>query len=113
MDRIILSPEDRRYAEEFRASPFGPHSPRLQQIVNVFRAGPAKGKFVLIATSPHREWALGRLTGERACLVEVFEGCTFTSLVEAEWEVFKLRWVANRGPALVSMAEQKGTTSAV
>ena len=100
MDRIILGPEDRRYAEEFRASPFGPHSPRLQQIVNVFRAGPAKGKFVLIATSPHREWALGRLTGERACLVEVFEGCTFTSLVEAEWEVFKLRWVANRGPAL-------------
>ena len=100
MDRIILSPEDRRYAKEFRASPFGPHSPRLQQIVNVFRAGPAKGKFVLIATSPHREWALGRLTGERACLVEVFEDCTFTSLVEAEWEVFKLRWVANRGPAL-------------
>ena len=100
MDRIILSPEDRRYAKEFRASPFGPHSPRLQQIVNVFRAGPANGKFVLIATSPHREWALGRLTGERACLVEVFEDCTFTSLVEAEWEVFKLRWVANRGPAL-------------
>ena len=78
MDRINLSSEDRRCAEEFRSSPYGPHGPRLQQIVNAFRAGPAERKYVLIAVAPHREWVLGRLTGERARPVEVFEGCTFT-----------------------------------
>ena len=100
MDHIILSSEDRRHAQEFRSNPYGPHSPRLQRIVNAFRGGPLKGKYVLIATKPHREWVLGRFTGERACPIEEFEGCTFTSLAEAEWEVFKLRWAANGAPAL-------------
>ena len=100
MDRINLSSEDRRCAEEFRSNPYGPHGPRLQRIVNAFRAEPAERKYVLIAVAPHREWVLGRLTGERARPVEVFEGCTFKSLMEAEWEVFKLRWAANGGPAL-------------
>ena len=55
---------------------------------------------MLFATKPHREWLLARLTGERAAPIEVFEGCRFASLAEAEWEVFKLRWAVHGGPAL-------------
>ena len=100
MAKLTLTAEDRALAFEYRDHPTAPHGPRLQRILNVFRGGPLKGKFVLFATQPHREWLLARLTGERDALLEVFEGCRFASSAEAEWEVFKLRWAAHGGPAL-------------
>ena len=100
MQKLSITPEDHVYAEEFRGNPYGPHSPRLERIVCAFRGGAAKGKYVLLATKAHREWVLGRMTGERSAPLEVFEGCRFTSLVEAEWEVFKLRWREVAGAAL-------------
>ena len=100
MKKLTLTPDDRAYAQEFRDSPYGPHSPRLDRIVGAFRGGPAKGRYVLVATKPHREWMLGRMTGKHSAPLEVFEECRFTSLREAEWEVFKLRWREVAGEAL-------------
>ena len=101
MEKLTLTAEDRALAIEYRDHPTAPHGARLQRILNVFRGGPLRGKYVLFATQPHREWLLGRLTGERAAPIEVFEGCRFASTAEAEWEVFKLRWAAHGGPPLV------------
>ena len=100
MAKLTLTDADRALAFEYRDRPTAPHGLRLQRILNVFRGGPLRGKYVLFASQPHREWLLARLTGERTAPFEVFEGCRFTSLTEAEWEVFKLRWAAHGGPAL-------------
>ncbi len=100
MSGLSITADDRHCAEEFKANPFGPHGPRLTEIVTAFRSAPVKGKYVLFDVIAHREWALGRLTGEPAQPLEVFEACRFSSLGQAEWEVFKLRWKAAGGPDL-------------
>ncbi len=100
MESLRLTPEDGALAGEFRDNPYGPHSPRLTAIVRAFRGPPLAGKYVLIDIDPHREWMLGRLTGDLDQPIEAFEGCRFTSLIEAEWEVFKLRWRGHAGAAL-------------
>ena len=100
MESLRLTAEDRGRADEFRDNPYGPHSPRLASIVGAFRGPPLAGKYVLIDVDPHREWMLGRLTGDPDQPLEAFDGCRFASLAEAEWEVFKLRWKEYAGEAL-------------
>ena len=87
-----ITPEDRQWVDEFRRQPLGPHSPGLLRVLNAMRGAPQRGKYVLICTRPHREWVLGRLSGERGTPVETIPGQVFTSLSEAEWTVFRLRW---------------------
>jgi branched-chain amino acid transport system permease protein len=87
-----IDPEkDRIYAEEFRRTPVGHHSPGLQRVLNVFRGEPLRGKYVLVCTKPHEEWQLARLSGERGKPPQ-FENKFYRSLEEAEWDVFKRRW---------------------
>ena len=95
-----LAGTDPRLAEEFRRDPFGRHSPELQRILHVMRGPPIEGKHVLLCTRPHREWALGRLSGVSQEPIELVPGCVFESLAEAEWHVFKLRWHALVGRSL-------------
>jgi branched-chain amino acid transport system permease protein len=82
---------DRRVVEEFRRRPIGHHTPELQRVLNVFRSEPLPGKYVLICTKPHREWTLAQLSGERGKPVTVLD-LVFTSIEEAEQEVFRRRW---------------------
>ena len=88
-------------AAEFRRAPAGPHSPELQRLLNVFRGPPLAGRHVLVCTKPHREWRLARLTGKPEAPVEILEHAVFTDPDEAEWTVFRLRWKAHTGAALV------------
>ncbi len=78
-------------AREFRARPFGVHSPDLQAVLNRMRGQPVQGKYCLIMTRPHEEWVLARTVGD-PLRPEVVPGYVFASLEEAEWAVFKLRW---------------------
>jgi hypothetical protein len=87
-----IDPErDRVYAEEFRRTPVGHHSPGLQRVLHVFRGEPLRDKYVLVCTKPHVEWQLARLSGERGKPVKL-ENRFYQSLEEAEWDVFKRRW---------------------
>ena len=43
---------------------------------------------------------LGRLPGRRGAPVETFPNRIFTSLAEAEWAVFTMRWEALTGQRL-------------
>lgn len=82
---------DRIYAEEFRRTPVGHHSPGLQRVLHAFRGEPLRDKYVLVCTKPHKEWQLARLSGERGkpvTLVNKF----YQNLEEAEWDVFQRRW---------------------
>ena len=78
-------------AREFRARPFGEHSPDLQYLLNLLRKPSERPFYVLIMTEPYRRWALavkepGTLEPPR------LTNTMFTDLEEAEWHVFKLRW---------------------
>ena len=96
-DRMYrITPDDRKYVDEFRAQPVGPHSPGLQRILNAMRNAPQAGKFVLVATKPHGEWTLGTLSGKRGAPVTLTHH-VFTDLNEAELYVFRQRWKAMTG----------------
>lgn len=86
--------------DEFKANPLGPHSAELQRIVTRLRSEHSAGHYVLVARVPHREWVLARLSGSRGVDLTLMENHVFTSIVDAEWAVFKLRWEAATGQAL-------------
>jgi hypothetical protein len=86
-------------AREFRASPFGEHSPDLQYLLHLMRRPSEKPFHMLFVDRANERWTLGimdpsgRNTPQRTNIV-------FTDLKEAEWHVFKLRWEALAGEAL-------------
>lgn len=87
-----VDPAALHLAREFRDRPVGRRSPGLEQVLNLFRAGPVKGKYCLVCVEPFRRWVLGRLSGERGVAPVLYPNRVFTSIEEAEWEIFKLRW---------------------
>jgi hypothetical protein len=87
-------------AREFKAKPFGAHSPDLQYLLNLMRSREVAGRYVLIMTEPHALWTLARLTdGNNG--PPMLTNTSFDSLEAAEWEVFRLRWEALAGTPLV------------
>ena len=93
-----IDPSRLDLALEFRRKPFGEHSADLQAVLNAMRSTPADGKHPLVMTKPHREWTLARMEGDppRPTLLDE----VFTTLEDAEWHVFRLRWEAMTGEAL-------------
>jgi hypothetical protein len=86
-------------AREFKARPFGVHSPDLQYLLNLMRSRETAGRYVLVMTRPHAQWTLARLTDGNYG-PPVLTNTTFDSLEAAEWVVFKLRWEALAGAPL-------------
>jgi hypothetical protein len=87
-------------AAEFKAKPFGPHSGELQRVVNLMRATPLPGRYVLVTLAPHREWGLARLGPARSGRIEMVKGVRYHSPEEAEWDIFKRRWQELTGQTL-------------
>jgi hypothetical protein len=92
--------KDLPHALEFMDTPVGPHSPGLQRVLNVLRGEPLAGKYVLVEITPHEQWRLARLTGDRGRPVAVLD-TVYTDLTTAEREVFILRWKEHVGQDLV------------
>jgi hypothetical protein len=92
--------KDLPFAREFMASPVGLHSPGLQRVLNVLRGEPLAGKYVLVEITPHHQWRLARLTGERGRPVPLLD-TVFTDLLSAERAIFALRWKEYVGQDLV------------
>jgi branched-chain amino acid transport system permease protein len=95
-----IDTQDLRLAREFKAQPFGHHSPDLQRLLRVMRSEPVAGKYALFCTKPNREWMLVQLTGEKGKPIVLHEDTLFHDRAEAEWAVFKLRWKKHTGSAL-------------
>jgi hypothetical protein len=66
-------------------------------MLNTLRNGPLAGRYVLICTSPYCEWVLARHPGGRGKPFEILDQHRFSSLDEAEWAVFRLRWKEHTG----------------
>jgi hypothetical protein len=90
--RYRIDPQRTDLAQEFRAHIRGPYSDELQRVLHRMRWGPVAGRWQLFVLDPGRRWALVQMPAERGEKVRIFEDCTFDSLEEAEWHVFKLRW---------------------
>ena len=87
-----INPERIDLAQEFKATIYGRHSGELQRVLNRMRGGPNAGRYVIICTRRHREWALARMGQRAGDAIEPVPGHVFRSEEEAEWAVFKLRW---------------------
>ena len=85
---------------EFFAKPIGHHSPELDAILDILRAGPVGGKFCLICTSPHSAWMIGRMSDVRGTPPVVEDNRVFLSIDDAERAIFRLRWQAETGQVL-------------
>ena len=83
-------------AREFRANPFGEHSPDLQYLLNIMRTPGPEPFHVLLVDRPNERWALAELEpGGRKMPRPT--NVVFADLKEAEWYVFKLRWARLAG----------------
>ena len=97
--RFKIADADRHVIEEFKKNPVGHHSPALQRVLNRMRGQPMADKFCLIIEEPYKKWRLAQTTGDRSKPVKMLNK-TFTSLDDAEWHVFKLRWKMYTGETL-------------
>jgi hypothetical protein len=96
---IKVDPSWIELAREFRRKPFGGHTPALQELLALMRTTPIEGRYFLFLSKPHKEWTLARMSETRP-LQPILVGPAFTSLEEAEWHVFKLRWETLTGQTL-------------
>jgi N,N-dimethylformamidase len=99
---FAIDPSRTDLALEFKRRPFGPHSPELQAVLNVLRSSRHCQNLLLVCTRPHAEWMLAekqpgglppRLLTDRV----------FTSLDDAEWHAFRIRWEAVTGRPLSAL----------
>jgi hypothetical protein len=95
-----IDPARQDLAREFKENPLGRHSGELQRVLNRMRGGGNEGRYVLICTKPHQSWVLARQGAAYAAPFSIVPGYQFTSLGEAEWTVFKLRWLELTGEVL-------------
>ncbi|GAA0019861.1 hypothetical protein [Bradyrhizobium diazoefficiens] len=95
--RYVIDPSRLDLVEEFRASPLGVHSPELRKLLARMRWGRPEGRLVL---EPGRAWRLSCIPKRRGDPMPFVDDRVFTSLAEAEWHVFKLRWQETTGATL-------------
>ncbi|MFK4604203.1 hypothetical protein ABIF57_003655 [Bradyrhizobium diazoefficiens] len=98
--RYVIDPSRLDLVEEFRASPLGVHSPELRKLLARMRWGRPEGRLVLIVLEPGRAWRLSCIPERRGDPMPFVDDRVFTSLAEAEWHVFKLRWQEMTGATL-------------
>lgn len=96
---FTFDPRRTDLALEYKANPFGEHSPDLQYLLNLMRQPSGEPFYLLVVTEPYRRWTLavkepGTLAPPR------LTNTVFTDLEAAEWAVFKLRWKALAGAEL-------------
>ena len=75
----------------------GPFSSELQRVLDRMRTTPMAGRFVLLVTKPFEEYALASLSGERGVAPIPVPGVIYRSMAEAEWDIFKRRWLELSG----------------
>ncbi|HWU65266.1 MAG TPA: hypothetical protein VN112_24860 [Ensifer sp.] len=92
-----IDPDRLDLVEEFRRAPKGPYSPELQKVMHRMRWSGEGGRFALMPVVPGKTWMLTALPTKRGAPVVKFPDRIFTSLEDAEWAAFKMRWEAITG----------------
>jgi hypothetical protein len=91
----LIDPRRLDLAAEYRAKPYGRHSPELQGVLDIMRRPEHCQDLILVSIEPGK-FVLGkRLPGGKPPIL--FEDRVFDSLEDGEWEAFKRRWKALAG----------------
>jgi branched-chain amino acid transport system permease protein len=67
------------------------HSDDLARVIDKFRRAPQAGKYVRVCVVPHKEYAIGVLSGVRGKPVKILENKTYMSEDECEHAIFVRR----------------------
>ena len=103
MSRYQINENDIKFAEEFKNNLYQSnyyHSPSLQKILNLFRSGQKKGKYVVVKLNNKNLWYLGSLPKRRGQKIKIYTKIYFKNFLDAEWYVFKKRWKYHSGKTL-------------
>ena len=79
-------------AREYKMNPRGPYSAKLQQILDRMRCTPMQGRYALLVEKPFESFRLCRLSGKRGIPPTIVDNIVYSSIAEAEWDIFKRRW---------------------
>lgn len=98
---FTIDPRRTDLALEFKRRPFGPHSPELQAVLNVLRSSRHCQNLLLVCVKPqpHEEWVLAEKQPD-GLPPRLFSDPVFTSVEDAEWHAFRMRWEAVTGERL-------------
>jgi hypothetical protein len=98
MAPAAIDPRRLDLAAEYRAKPFGRHSPELQALLDVMRRPENCQDLILVSIEPGR-WVLGeRLPDGKP--PRLLTEQVFTSLEDGEWAAFRRRWRTLTGEEL-------------
>ena len=86
--------------DEFKRNPVVRHSGDLRHLENFLRLHPDVPPYILVCLEPHRRWRVATKEPARGSRVEMLDGPVLTDPLEAEWEIFRLRWQAVTGELL-------------
>ena len=104
MSKYKIKKNDLIHAFEFKKNLYEKnyyHSPSLQRILNLLRAGPIKDKEVLFKDSNKKIWYLASLPAYRGKKLKINYKISFKNILDAEWYVFKKRWKKHTGKSLI------------
>lgn len=94
-----IDPKRLDLAAEYKAKPFGRHSPELQALLNIIRRAENCQDLMLVSIAPNK-WVLAtRLPHGAPPALDLSQ--VFDRLEDGEWEAFKRRWKAMTGNELV------------
>lgn len=85
-------------AREFKANPYGRHSPNLQYLLNYMRRPTEQPFHVLVVRVPGKRWRLATIAPGAVAAPRLTE-LEFSRLEDAEWYVFRERWACLAGEA--------------
>ena len=91
---------DRQFAEEFRQNPIGAHSPGLMRVLSILRVDPTGDQVIIVCRQAFAKWTLATMPPRRQDPIRFEDGTTFATREEAEWEVFRRRWLSATGENL-------------
>jgi hypothetical protein len=78
--------------DEFLRNPLGPHSPELTRVVLYLRSRSKHQRQALVELEANRQYCIATLPDGHRGTLEIDESRIFTSIAEAETEVFLRRW---------------------
>jgi len=98
MAATAIDPERLDLAAEFRARPYGRHSPELQVLLDTMRRAENCQDLMLVSIAPGR-WVLAERQPDFKP-PRLLEDEVFDSLEAGEWSAFRRRWRALTGREL-------------
>ena len=98
MTALAIDPRRIDLAAEYRARPFGRHSPELQALLDIMHRAEHCQDLILVSIEPGK-WVLGERQSDGKPPL-LFQDHVFESREAGEWAAFRRRWEVLAGRPL-------------